>query len=153
MTALRTTGERWQQFIAGEWSDAENGRSFEDPDPYTGESVADVPAGGRDDVRRAIDAAAGAFPGWSRTPPAERHGVFLKAAEALERRRDEVVSLLARETGSTFGFGMFEMEFVPNLLRQAAALAYAPLGEVLPSDSFTDAHWITAQGEPHPFPF
>jgi acyl-CoA reductase-like NAD-dependent aldehyde dehydrogenase len=30
---------------------------------------------------------------------------------------------------------MFQMHFVPNLLRQAAALAYAPLGEVLPSDT------------------
>jgi len=39
------------------------------------------------------------------------------------------VSLLARETGATFGFGMFQMHFVPGLLRQAAALAYAPLGE------------------------
>ena len=50
-------------------------------------------------------------------------------------RHDEVVSLLARETGSTFGFGMFQMHFVPGLLRQAAALAYAPLGEIIPSDT------------------
>ena len=135
MTALRSTGDRWQQFVAGEWAEASDGRTFEDLDPYTGEVVAEVPAGGRDDARRAIDAAADAFPAWSRTPPAERHGVFLKAADALERRRDEVVSLLASETGCTFGFGMFQMQFVANLLRQAAALAYAPLGEVLPSDT------------------
>jgi acyl-CoA reductase-like NAD-dependent aldehyde dehydrogenase len=43
--------------------------------------------------------------------------------------------MLARETGSTFGFGMFQMHFVPGLFRQAAALAYAPLGEVIPSDT------------------
>jgi acyl-CoA reductase-like NAD-dependent aldehyde dehydrogenase len=43
--------------------------------------------------------------------------------------------MLARETGCTFGFGMFQMHFVPGLFRQAAALAYAPLGEVLPSDT------------------
>ncbi len=108
--------------------------TFEDLDPFTGEVVAEVPAGGKDEARQAIDAAAEAFPTWSKTPPAERHAVFLKAADALERRRDEVVSLLARETGCTFGFGMFQIGFVPNLLRQAAALAYAPLGEVLPSD-------------------
>jgi acyl-CoA reductase-like NAD-dependent aldehyde dehydrogenase len=30
---------------------------------------------------------------------------------------------------------MFQMHFVPGLFRQAAALAYAPLGEVLPSDT------------------
>ncbi len=130
-----TTKNRWQQFLAGEWSDASEGRTFEDPDPFNDEVVAEVPAGGREDARRAIQAAADAFPAWSRTPPAERHGIFLKAAAGLERRLDEVVSLLARETGCTFGFGMFQMQFVPNLLRQAAALAYAPLGEVLPSDT------------------
>ena len=69
------------------------------------------------------------------TPPAARQGIFLKAAEVLEARQDEVVSMLARETGCTFGFGMFQMHFVPGLFRQAAALAYAPLGEVLPSDT------------------
>jgi hypothetical protein len=29
---------------------------------------------------------------------------------------------------------MFQMGFVPGLLRQAAALAYSPLGQILPSD-------------------
>ena len=43
--------------------------------------------------------------------------------------------MLARETGATFGFGMFQMHFVPGLFRQAAALAYAPVGEVIPSDT------------------
>jgi acyl-CoA reductase-like NAD-dependent aldehyde dehydrogenase len=135
MTTLRATSEPWQQFVAGGWADASDGRSFEDLDPYNDEVVAEVPAGGREDAKRAIDAAAEAFPAWSRTPPAERQEIFLHAAEALERRQDEVVSLLAHETGCTFGFGMFQMQFVPRLLRQAAALAYAPLGEVLPSDT------------------
>ncbi len=79
-------------------------------------------------------AAAAAAPGWAATVPAERQRVFLAAADILERRRDEVVSWLARETGCTFGFGMFQMGFVPGLFRQAAALAYAPLGQVIPSD-------------------
>ena len=74
-------------------------------------------------------------PAWAATPPAVRQGVFLKAADVLESRHDEVVSLLARETGSTFGFAMFQMHFVPGLFRQAAALAYSPIGEVIPSDT------------------
>ncbi len=76
-----------------------------------------------------------AFPEWSKTPPGMRQGIFLKAADVLESRQDEIVSLLARETGCTFGFAMFQTHFVPGLLRQAAALAYAPLGEVIPSDT------------------
>ncbi len=49
-----------RQFIGGEWVEAGDGRTYEDMDPYTGEVVFRVPAGGRDDARRAIDAAAAA---------------------------------------------------------------------------------------------
>ena len=122
-------------FVGGEFLEAEGGRTFQNRDPYTDEVVSEVAAASREDARRAVEAAAAAFPEWSQTPPAVRQGVFLKAADVLESRQDEVVSLLARETGCTFGFGMFQMHFVPGLFRQAAALAYAPLGEVIPSDT------------------
>ena len=52
----------------------------------------------------------------------------------LESRTEEIVGLLARETGCSFGFGMFQMHFVPGLFRQAAGIAYAPIGQVIPSD-------------------
>ena len=124
-----------KQLIGGEWVDAANGKTFEDADPFTGEVVLTAPAGGAADANAAIDAASAAFESWRATPPAERQRVFLAAADILEQRRDEIVSMLARETGSTFGFGMFQSFFVPNLFRQAAALAYAPLGEIIPSDT------------------
>lgn len=129
------TTHTYRQFIGGDWVDAADGATFEDRDPFTGETVATVAAGGAEDVRRAIDSAETAFEGWAAATPAVRQGVFLKAAEVLESRQDEVVSLLARETGSGFGFGIFQMHFVPGLLRQAAALAYAPIGTVIPSDT------------------
>jgi len=125
----------YRQYIGGEWAAAASGETFVDADPFTGEPVATVPAGGAEDARRAIEAAAAAFPSWSATPPAERQRIFLKAADVLESRRDEVVPLLARETGCTFGFGMFQLGFVPGLFRQAAAAPYAPIGEVIPSDN------------------
>jgi acyl-CoA reductase-like NAD-dependent aldehyde dehydrogenase len=129
-TAVRELGH----FIGGEWVDVGGGETFDDLDPFTGDVVAKVSAGGREDAKRAADAAADAFGEWSQAPPAQRQAVFLKAADVLESRRDEVVSWLARETGCTFGFGMFQMGFVPGLFRQAAALAYAPIGQVIPSD-------------------
>ena len=92
-------------------------------------------AGTREDAQKAVEAAAAQFPEWSTAPPAARQQVFLKAADALESRGDEVVSLLARETGATFGFGMFQLHFVAGLFRQAAGTAYAPMGEIIPSDT------------------
>ncbi len=134
MSATETPIRKCSQFIGGDWIDAD-GRTFEDIEPFTGDVVANVPAGTRDDARRAVEAAAAAFPEWSHTPPAARQRVFLKAADILESRSDEVASWLIRETGSAFGFAMFQLHFVPGLFRQAAALAYAPIGEVIPSDT------------------
>ena len=124
-----------KQFIGGAWADAADGATYEDRDPYNDEVVAIVPAGGADDARRAIDAASAALPAWAASTPAERQAIFLKAAAILESRGDEVVSMLARETGATFGFGMFQMHFVPGLFRQAAAVGYQPIGQILPSDN------------------
>jgi acyl-CoA reductase-like NAD-dependent aldehyde dehydrogenase len=121
-----------KHFIGGQWVDG--GGSFEDTDPYTGDVVAHVAAGTRPEAANAVAAAAAAAPGWAQSAPSERQRIFLAAADILESRRDDVVSWLARETGCTFGFGMFQMGFVPGLLRQSAALPYAPLGQVIPSD-------------------
>ena len=132
--ATGTAKPEHRQFIAGQWVDAADGGRFDDLNPYTGEVVATVAAGTASDARRAIQAAAEAFPSWSQTPPAERQRIFLAAADLLERRRDAVVAMLADETGCSFGFGMFQMGFTPGLLRQAAGTAYAPIGQILPSD-------------------
>jgi acyl-CoA reductase-like NAD-dependent aldehyde dehydrogenase len=135
MATVETDIRDCRQFIGGEWVAAAGGETFDDLDPFTGDVIAHVAAGTREDAKRAVESAAEAFGEWSTAPPAQRQAVFLKAADILESRRDEVVSWLARETGCTFGFGMFQMGFVPGLFRQAAGTAYAAVGEVIPSDT------------------
>ena len=106
-TATETLESR--HFVGGDWAAADSGATFDVHDPFTGEVVVRAAAGTRVDAERAIDAAQTAFPEWAATPPAVRQGIFLKAADVLESKRDEIVGLLARETGCTFGFGMTSM--------------------------------------------
>lgn len=122
----------WRLYVGGEWVDAPD--RFDDVDPYTGEVMAQVPAAGRAEMRRAVEAAADAFPGWAALPPVAKQDLFLKAADVLRSRQQELVHLAATETGATFGFAMFQTEFVVGLLRQAAGVVYAPIGTVIPSD-------------------
>lgn len=129
----RTTDEI-RHFIGGEWTDAVNGRTYANASPWTGETIATVAAGDDHDARSAIAAARDAFPAWSELPPAHRQRIFLRAADLLERRREEVLALLAIETGCGRHFGEVQVEFVVSLLRQSAALPYAPSGQLLPSD-------------------
>jgi acyl-CoA reductase-like NAD-dependent aldehyde dehydrogenase len=134
MSAVESQTPTASLFVGGEWVAAEGGRTFQNRDPYTDDVVSVAAAGTRADAIKAIGAAAGAFPAWSKSTPATRQRILLKAADIVESRSVEIVSLLARETGCTYGFGMVQVGFVPGLFRQAAGLAYAPVGEVLPSD-------------------
>jgi 1-pyrroline-5-carboxylate dehydrogenase len=64
--------------------DVETGETFEAVMPHRKAHVlADVAKGGPAEVERAIEAAADAWPDWSRTPWEERAAVLLRAAELL----------------------------------------------------------------------
>ncbi|HEX5368487.1 MAG TPA: aldehyde dehydrogenase family protein [Dehalococcoidia bacterium] len=126
--------QSYKMLIGGEWVDAANGGTFEDHNPYNGEVFANVASGTRADATRAIEAADGAFAEWHKSPPAQRRSLFLKAADIFEKRQDELVRVLSEETGSTIGIAMFQMMFVPGLLREAAAQAYSVTGETIPAD-------------------
>jgi len=124
----------YKMYINGEWVGALDGAVYDDLNPYTGEVFARVPSGKQADAKRAIDAAVVAFPAWSHTLPAERQALFLKAADILEKKQMEIVTILAEETGCTFGFAMFQTMFTPGLLREAAAQVHQASGEIMPAD-------------------
>jgi len=124
----------FQMYINGEWSEALSGQVYEDYNPYTGEVFATVPAGSRPDARRAIEAASAAYPLWSSSLPGERRDLFLKAADILEKKQQDIVQILGDETGCTVGFAMFQTTFTPGLLREAAGQTHAATGEIIPGD-------------------
>jgi acyl-CoA reductase-like NAD-dependent aldehyde dehydrogenase len=122
---------RRQQFVAGRWADASDGNWFDDLNPFTGEVFARVPASTRADARRAVDVAADAFPAWSSTGPRERQRLFLRAADIVERRGPELVTLMASETGAVAKFAAFQVQWAAGFLRQAAHWPYDLGGEII----------------------
>jgi acyl-CoA reductase-like NAD-dependent aldehyde dehydrogenase len=137
--------DNYRMYIDGEWREALDGALYDDFNPYTGEVFGRVAAGKRADAARAVAAAAAAFPAWSRSLPAERQILFLKAADILEKKRDRVVSVLAEETGCAFGFAMFQATFTPGLLREAAGQCHQAAGEIIPSDLAGGLHMSVRQ--------
>ncbi|MBZ5695922.1 MAG: aldehyde dehydrogenase [Acidobacteriia bacterium] len=132
MQAVAVRDEK--QFINGAWTGAVDGKTYQKKNPFTGQVASQVAAGKREDARRAIEAAAAAFPAWSATAPGVRRGLLLKAADVLERRMPEIANITAIETGQTFGWGMFNCIYTVGILREAAAQAYGLVGEVIPTD-------------------
>ena len=75
------------------------GAYFDDVDPATGKVCAQVPDSDDRDVARAVEAAVRAFPGWARTPAAERSRVLCRLADLVERDLDELARLESIDTG------------------------------------------------------
>ena len=133
--AIATEPRKYRQLIAGEWVDAEGGRTFDDMNPYSGEVFAQIPASSGTDAQRAIEAADKAFPAWAAMGARARQALFLKAADILEGRADEVVLIMAQETGAANAFSRFQIQWAVGLLRQAAGYPYLPGGEIVQSDT------------------
>jgi aldehyde dehydrogenase (NAD+) len=109
-------------------------KTFADLNPADGSVWAQVPDGGRDEARAAIEAAHAAFASWSALPFNRRAHYMTKVAEVFEKRRMQIVEALQGEGGGWFGKGMFETGYVPEIFHAAAASSYAPIGEVIPSE-------------------
>jgi len=133
--AASTQPRTYRQLIAGEWVPAEGDQTFDDMNPFDGQVFARIPASGATDARRAIEAADKAFPAWAAMGARARQALFLKAADILERRADEVVLIMAQETGSAAPFSRFQVQWAVGLLRQAAGYPYLPGGEIVQSDT------------------
>ena len=102
--------------------------------PITGEVASTAQAMKAADIPAIAARAAAAFPAWAAQGPNARRAVLMKAAAALEAKKDAFVAAMMAETGTTAGFAMFNLGLAAGVVREAAALTTQIAGEVIPSD-------------------
>jgi acyl-CoA reductase-like NAD-dependent aldehyde dehydrogenase len=90
----------YRLLIGGSREEGASG-TYEIVNPATEAVIAEAPEASVAQVEAAAEAAAGAFPAWSRTKPEERAALLNKAADLLRDRLDELVPLVQAETGAT----------------------------------------------------
>jgi phenylacetaldehyde dehydrogenase len=93
-----------QLFINGQWVDAASGKTFETPDPATGETLARIAEGDAEDINRAVRAARKAFEEgpWSRMTPSERGRIVWKIGDLILEHTDELAQLESLDNGKPF---------------------------------------------------
>jgi RHH-type proline utilization regulon transcriptional repressor/proline dehydrogenase/delta 1-pyrroline-5-carboxylate dehydrogenase len=83
----------------------------------------------REEILHALDSAARAQPAWNARPASERAACLDRAAELLEQRRDEFLSLLVREAGKTLPDAVAELRETVDYCRYYAARGRELFGE------------------------
>lgn len=96
----------------------------------TGQVMDVVPMADESDVDLAVAAAGAALPGWAATPVAERANVLCRVADGLEKRREELATLVAREVGTPIADARrIHVDMPVAVLRGTAELAEAELAD------------------------
>ncbi|MGP0030758.1 MAG: aldehyde dehydrogenase family protein, partial [Acidimicrobiales bacterium] len=86
-------------YIGGSWVPSSGTGTLEVIDSTTEEVLATIPEGTAEDVDKAVQAAAAAFPAWSTTSREERAKVLVRIGEALGARTDELAAMISHEVG------------------------------------------------------
>src|SRR5437667_3400065 len=97
---IQTTPRRCQLFINGEFVDAESGKTFNSPNPATGETFAEVAEADKADVDRAVAAARKAFEGkWSKISARDRGRLLYKLSQLIEQHAPELAEIETMDNG------------------------------------------------------
>ena len=99
--------------------------------PLDGSLLSTVPMSTTHDLNAAVDAAAKAFPAWSKTPIKERVQVFFKYKTLLEKHLKELAELCSEENGKTYSESVAEIEKSIELTEFATSLPQLVTGEIL----------------------
>ena len=122
------------QLIAGGWRTGRSTRRNTDTDPYTGKTLVTIPLATTLDVDDAYQAAGAAQAGWAAAAPAERARVMHNAVRIFDERREEILSWLIREAGSTRLKANIEFDSARAVTLEAASFPYRMAGRILASD-------------------
>src|SRR5262252_382998 len=125
-------GQFKRMLINGEWVRAASGKTFESRNPATGELLATVAEGDREDIDRAVAAARAAFEGpWSKFKPYERQALLSKIAELVEKNYDELSMLDTLDMGAPIARTRSTRQRVLGMLRYYAGMATSIHGETI----------------------
>ncbi|HTX43550.1 MAG TPA: aldehyde dehydrogenase family protein, partial [Methanocella sp.] len=121
-----------RMLIGGEWADSISGETYEVRDPANGKPLGAVPRGTAEDVKRAADAAHGAFEKWSGTTARDRGKVLFRAAQRVRESQADLATTLTREQGKPFKEARDEIQGFANILEYYAGISAALEGSFMP---------------------
>jgi phenylacetaldehyde dehydrogenase len=128
-------GRKQKLLINGKWVESASGKTFATYNPATGQVLANVAEGDREDIDRAVKAARAAFETgpWSRTSPADRGKMIWRLADLIEKHLEEFAQLESLDNGKPLKIArVADIPLVIETLRYYAGWATKVEGNTIP---------------------
>src|SRR5271170_3417728 len=95
-------------FINGQWVEAASGKSFQTPNPATGQTLASVAEGDSEDIDRAVRAARKAFDDgpWASITPSERGRIIWRIGDLILENAEELAQLESLDNGKPYAVAL-----------------------------------------------
>jgi succinate-semialdehyde dehydrogenase / glutarate-semialdehyde dehydrogenase len=119
--------------VGGKWVGADSGETFDVVDPATGDVLARVPRMGLAETRRAIEAAAEAYPAWRSLLAKERARILRRWADSLLEHSDDLALLLTAEQGKPLAESKAEIAYAASFLEWFGEEAKRVYGDTIPT--------------------
>ncbi len=131
-----STLKRYQMYINGEWTDAQDGATFTSTNPATGQAWAEVPEASEADVNRAVEAAHRAFKEgpWATLTATARGKMLRRLADILAQHSEALGRCETVDTGKLFKETRWQANYISDFFHYYAGLADKVSGETLPID-------------------
>jgi len=125
----------YRNFIGGEWVDSVTGELFENRNPAdTTDLVGTFQKSSRDDVDRAVEAAATAYDSWRLTPAPRRAEIIYRAGQILAERKEEYAAEMTREMGKVIKETRGDVQEAIDTAFYAAGEGRRLFGQTVPAE-------------------
>jgi alpha-ketoglutaric semialdehyde dehydrogenase len=127
--------KKFQNFVAGEWSDAASGGTFENRNPADRDDlIGTFPRSAAEDLERAVASAKRGFEQWRRTPAPLRGDVLRRVGDLLTERKEEIARAMTREMGKVLNETRGDVQEGIDTAYYAAVEGRRLFGHTVPSE-------------------
>jgi succinate-semialdehyde dehydrogenase/glutarate-semialdehyde dehydrogenase len=123
---------REQCYVNGAWISADGGGTADVGNPATGRRIGTVPQLGVQETRRAIEAAAAAFPAWAARTAKDRSTLLRRWHDLMLANVDDLATLMTAEQGKPLAESRGEIAYAAAFIEWFAEEGKRLYGDVIP---------------------
>jgi len=128
-------------FVNGEWISSISGDTISVNNPATLENIGTVPKCGREETKKAIEAANQAWPEWKSKSARERSNILKKWFDLIIENKEELAQIMTIEQGKPINESRGEILYGASFIEWFAEEAKRVYGDTIP-DPLTDRRII-----------